>query len=104
MQTQAAELVGNGAAADILSEGAPQICEMLTQVGAAEAIGEQAEEQQSMPEMMDVGVGEAQAGGVLAVAPDRPIDSLEGGFCEHAVVAETLEIEQASIGGEADLT
>ena len=52
---------------------------------------------------MHVGIGEAEAGGVLAAMADGAIDGLEGGFGEHAVVAETLDVEQAAIGGKADL-
>ena len=34
---------------------------------------------------------------------DRAIDRLEGVFGQHAVVAELLELEQAAIGGKADV-
>jgi len=46
---------------------------------------------------MDLWIGEAQAGDALTVAADRSFDRLEGGFGEHAVVAETLDAEQAPV-------
>src|SRR5262249_7046475 len=77
---------------------------MLEQVGAAEAVDEHAEQQQGVPEVLDLGVGEAQAGDALTVAIERPVDRLEGSFGQQAVMAEPFELEQASIGGKADLT
>ena len=101
MQAQATELIGDGARADGMGRAAFELRQVLAQVGAAEAVDEQAEQQQGVAEVVDLGVGEAQAGGPLPVATDRPVDRLKGGFGRHAVVAETLELEQASIGGKA---
>ncbi len=103
VEAQAAELIGDGASADGLGWAALEVGDVLAQVGAAEAVGEQAEQQQGVPQVVDLGIGEAQAGSALAIATDRAFDRLEGGLGEHAVVAETFELEQASIGGEADL-
>ena len=103
MQAQAAELIGDCTASEGLSWSALEIGEMVTQVGAAEAVGEQAEQQQGAPEVMDLWIGEAQAGDALAITTDRAFDRLEGGFGEPAVVTETLELEQSPIGGKADL-
>src|SRR5215813_2528723 len=43
-----------------------------------------------------------EAGRSLATYFDRPVDSLERVFGQHAVVTETLDFEQPSIGGKAD--
>jgi hypothetical protein len=51
---------------------------------------------------MDAGIGKAQSGGALAGMPDRAIDLLKGLLCEHAVVADTLDLEQPAICAEAD--
>ena len=42
-----------------------------------------------------------EVGGALTLTTDRPVVRLEGGFGQHAIVADTLEL--ASIGGKADL-
>ena len=49
------------AATEGLRQAAAQVGEMVAQVGAAEAVGEQAEQQQGVQEVMHLGIGEAQA-------------------------------------------
>ena len=51
---------------------------------------------------MDTPISKTQAGCSLATYFDRPVDSLERIFGEYAVVTETLDFEQPSIGGKAD--
>ena len=47
---------GRGQAASLIGK-------MLAQIGAAEAVREQAEQQLGVPQVMHLGIGEAQAGG-----------------------------------------
>jgi len=52
---------------------------------------------------LGAGVAEAQAGGVLAVHIDGVVDRGERFGSGDRVVADALNAEEASVGGEADL-
>src|SRR3984893_16607776 len=75
----------------------------MAQSSATEAVGQEPERDETMQERLDAPIGEAQAPGALAARRDRAVDGLEGIFGEHAVVAQTLDVEQPSIGHKADL-
>ena len=76
---------------------------MVAQIGCSGSLGELPEQDEGMQERVDARIGEAQARGALAARRDRAVDGLEGVFGEHAVVAQTLDFEQPSIGRKADL-
>jgi hypothetical protein len=61
VEAQAAQLIGDGAGAEGVGRTAPQLDQVLAQIGAAKAVGEQAERQEGVPEVMHLGIGEAQA-------------------------------------------
>ena len=68
-----------------------------------EALWQQVEPQQGREERLHPPVAEAERRGALAVDAHRMMQLVEHVGSEGAVVAEALDAEQASVGGEADL-
>src|SRR3972149_118686 len=52
---------------------------------------------------LDARVGEAQGGGPLPLDRDRLGDAGERGFSNRAVVADSLDVQETSVGLKADL-
>ncbi len=48
-------------------------------------------------------VGKAQAGGSLTIDRDGAVDVLEAVLGENTIVADALDLEEAAVGGKADL-
>ena len=76
---------------------------MPAQIATAEAIREQAEQYQSVPQRLGTRIGKSQTRSTLASGEDRAVDSLEGVFGENAIVTDTLDLEQATVDRKADL-
>ena len=55
-----------------------------------------------MPQRLNARIGEAQAGGAWP-APRPVVDLPKRVFADHAVVAESLDVQKTSVGLEADL-
>src|SRR5882672_6059244 len=75
---------------------------MLAQVGVGETSGKKTEEDHGAEQCQDARVTECECSGVLAVALNVVMDLLERVFADRAVMADSLDAEEASIGGEAD--
>ena len=81
---------------------AAEVGQMVTEVGSAKALWQEAEEDQGMPSGVDAWIGKAQSGGALAGMLDRAIDPLKGLLGEDAIVTEALDFEQPAVRAEAD--
>lgn len=76
---------------------------MLAQVAVRKATRQKTKEDQSAQERKHTSIAEAQCGRALATDADGLLDSSERGFADRAVVTDTLDVEETSVGGEADL-
>ena len=74
----------------------------MAEIAVGETGGKELEQQESTPEGLDLGISKAESGGSLGCHPDRTIDFLKGFFDEDAIVADTLHLEQSSVGLKAD--
>ena len=69
VEAQAAQLIGHGALGDLFWGAAGQGGKMAAQIVATEAIGDLAEQNERLQELMGARIGKAQAGSALAVPP-----------------------------------
>ena len=74
----------------------------VAQIAVPEAVGQHAEGEQRREQRLHAEVAEAQRGGALAVDDARPVEVVERFGADGAVVADMLDAQQASVGGEAD--
>ena len=88
---------------DLLWGAAGQGGKMAAQIVATETVGDLAEQNERLQELMGARVGEAQARSALLARRDRAVDALEGILGKHAVVAQTFDFEKPAIGRKADL-
>src|SRR5260370_18507337 len=72
-------------------------------MGGGEGAREEGEEEGGCEQGVRQWIGEAQRGGTLVVDGDGSLQVLEGRLADEAVVTDTLDVEQTSVGGKADL-
>src|ERR1700692_2134393 len=94
VEAQAAELIGDGALGDLFWGAAGQGGKMAAQIVATEAVGDLAEQNERLQEVMGARVGKAQARSALLARCNRAVDALEGILGQHAVVAQTFDFEE----------
>jgi hypothetical protein len=73
------------------------------QVGVGEPVGLEPEDQQHGQQRLGAGIAEAQAGGVLTGDVGGGGDGGERGGSGGRVMADVFDVQQTSVGGEADL-
>jgi hypothetical protein len=78
-------------------------CDPTAQIGVGEAVWEESEEDEGMEEGLDPSVLKAEGGGSLVCYVSRLLDGMEGVFTDRAIMADALDVEQTSVGLEADL-
>lgn len=77
---------------------------MGAQVAVSETAGQQTEHAQRGEQRLDAWIGESQSGDALAGGGgDGFGDGGQGIGAVGGIVAESLDAQQASVGGEADL-
>ena len=76
---------------------------MRAQLAVGEPHGQQPEGEQGGEQRLDARVAEAKRRHAPVVHHGRAMQLLEGLHTERAVVAEPLDAQPASVGGEADL-
>src|SRR3990172_2295555 len=103
MESQPPQVVGHASLGALIGRQAQEGRERLSQLAVGEATGTQSEEQESQEEGLDARIPEAETGGALAVDALGVLDALKRVFAERTVMAEALDVEQTSVGGEADL-
>jgi hypothetical protein len=83
---------------------AEQLSKQVTQIRIAESVWEQPENQQGLEQGVGAAVPEAESGDAVPVGcDDGVVHGGEGLLGVDWVVAESLDAQQASVGGEADL-
>lgn len=103
MQAQPAQLIADTALAELIGIESQQRREMATQVASGEAGRLKAEDDQRREECLGPLIGEAQCRGALAVDLTGLGKAGEGRLTEGRIVADSLDVEQTSIGLSADL-
>lgn len=99
-QAQAAQVIGHGPGGEVAAE---KLAELIAQVSIGEPVRQEAEGQQGGHEGMDPAVAKAQARGSLAGDVDGVREGLDGVLSGPGFLADSLDVEQTSVGGEADL-
>jgi len=72
---------------------AQQRCEVLAEMAAGKACGQELEQQEGTPESLHLRVGEAKCGGALRCHLHWTINFLKGFFGEDAIVADALYLK-----------
>src|SRR5262245_41485050 len=102
VRAQSTEIIGH-ASGGILARLVPeQGSEMLADVLVSEGALDEDEEKEDLEQGVNPRVGEAQAGSAVAVNDDGPLHLMERSFADEAIVTDALDVEQTSIGREAD--
>src|SRR5918911_2172266 len=100
---EAPQIVGHLSLRDQVGQLPGEQRELLSQITVCEAAGNQTKPDQQMPERQHTQVGGAESRGALAVDLDRTVQPVQRLFSHGAVLAETLDLEQTSVGLKADL-
>src|SRR3990172_1903712 len=103
VEAQAPQVVGHPSLGDLAGREAQQGGELIAKLAVGEAAGTEPEEEQRQEQGLHARISEAQASGALPADLLGSLDALERVFAHRAVVAEALDVEQTSVGGEADL-
>ena len=96
-------MVGHAALGHVVGVNPQECGERAAQVAIAKPLGQQTEQQEETEQGLHSGIGEAQGGGALLVGGDGLIELLERRFAEGTIMAERLDVEETSVGREADL-
>ena len=76
---------------------------MSAEIAVGEPVGQEAEHDDGGKQGVDSRVGESECGRALTADDGGSGEVGEGGFTNGGVVADSLDVEETSIGGEADL-
>ena len=76
---------------------------MVAQVAVGKTPRQQTKHQQRAEQRLHGHVGETQGTGPLPIDLDRFIDPTERVFADRAIVAESLDVQETSVGLKADL-
>jgi hypothetical protein len=77
---------------------------VLAEIVVPKCARDEEEQEQDMQESLNARVGEAQRRRTLVVQADGPLYFLETSFADETVVTDALDVEQTSVGREADHT
>lgn len=81
----------------------PQRRDMLAQIPVGEAPREQTKQEQGGEEHQHSRIPETQGRGALLAHLHRLMNRLKGRFAQAAIMADSLDVQQTSVGVEADL-
>src|SRR4029077_13417586 len=76
---------------------------MLAQMAVSESALDENKQQQEIQQAPHPWVSEAQRCRALSIDHDRPLQILERGLADEAVVADALDVKQTPVGRKADL-
>ena len=103
VQAEAPEVVSQPPGREGCGGQAEQRGKVRPELGGSESVGQQPEDDERAEEGLDAGIGEAQGREPLIGDHLGALHLLEGCFAEGTVVAESLDVEETSVGLEADL-
>jgi len=104
MQSEAAQIVAHAPRAEVAGTLTEQCGEMSAQLRIVEPLRLHAEEHQSVEKRLGAGVTKAQRRGALPIDFDGAHHLLESVFADGAIVRDGLDVEESSVGLEADAT
>src|SRR5712691_12912641 len=102
VHAQATQIVGNSACGILARLVPEQGSKVLSDVLVSERALDEEEQEKDVEQGLNAGVGEAQGGSALAVDGDGSLHFLEGCLADETVVTDALDVEQTSVGCEAD--
>jgi hypothetical protein len=102
VHAQATQIVGNSACGVLAWLVPEQRSKMFPDVLVGERALDKEEQDQDVEQGLNARIGEAQGGSALIVDGDRSLHLLEGCLADEAVVSDALNVEQTSVGCEAD--
>lgn len=102
MQAQAAQVVGQLSRGQLVWGKAQEGCEQSTQLRIGEPLGQKPKSNQGTEQSLDAWVGKAQGRNPLPGYDLRVVDLLKSLFTQQAIVADLLDVQETSVGGEAD--
>ena len=102
MQSEATQIVGHASSAEIPGVDAEQVGQMGTQLCMGEALRVDAEHHQCVEQRLGTGIAKTQRRGALSIDFNGAHHLIESVFADGAVVRGGLDVEQTSVGLEAD--
>src|SRR5512135_3652302 len=102
VQPQPAQVVAHLPHSHVVGRLAQERGPMAPEIAAGETTGEQSEHQHRAEKGLHGRVREAQTAGSLSADLDRLIDTAERVFAHGTVLADPLDVQETSIGLEAD--
>ena len=102
MQSEATQIVAHATSAVVPGVDAEQVGQMGTQLCIGEALRLDAEHHQCVEQRLGAGIAKAQRRGALPIDFDGAYHLIESVFADGAVVRDGLDVEQTSVGLEAD--
>ncbi len=103
VEAEPSEVVGHLACGHGLGVDAEEGREVSAEVAVGEPVGQESEHDDGGEQGVDARVAEAERGDALTVEGDGLRDVVERGFADGGVVADSLDVEETSVGVEADL-
>jgi hypothetical protein len=103
MQSQSPQVIGHLPGGELVWGQAQERREQRPQIAVGEPVGQQTKGDQGVEQGLDARVGEAQGRHPLPRHCLPLVDLLKGVFAQEAIVAEGLDVQQTSVGLEADL-
>ena len=102
-QPETAELVGHPPLGEFARIEAEQWREIFAEILVGKPVGEETKDQQRAEQGMDKGVPEAHRGDALIVDDQRLREIGDNVVADRAIVADSLDAQEASVGLKADL-
>ena len=103
VQAQPPQVVRHLARGHVVGRLPQQGSPVVPQVAVGKTPRQQTKHQQRAEQRLHGRVGETQAAGPLPIDLDRFIDTVERVFADGTVLADPLDVQQTSVGLEADL-
>src|SRR6202030_1096454 len=104
VQAQTTQIVSDSSRGELARLLSEQWSEVLAEIVVPKCALDEEEQEQDMQESLNARVGEAQRRRTLVVQADGLLHFLEGSFANETVVTDALDVEQTSVGREADHT
>src|SRR5262249_20528914 len=102
MQAKSPQMVRHLARSYVVGRLPQQGSPMVPQVAVGKTSGQQTKHQKRAEQSLHQHVGEAQGAGALSLDLDRLMDRAECVFADGTVLADPLDVEETSVGVEAD--
>jgi hypothetical protein len=103
VEAESSQVVAHLALRVLAGNEAQQWSDVLTKILIGESAGQEMEDEQRCEQSAGTGVIEPKGTGALVVDDGRAMYLFEDGFTDRAVVANSLDVEEASVGLKTEL-